>query len=197
MINSVRGEVLEIGLDRVVIDVGGLGYAVSATPNTLATLRRGQQARLATTLVVREDSMTLFGFTGGDERDLFLLLQTVSGIGPRIALATIAVLDPDALRRALSVGDITALTRVPGIGRKGAERLVLELRDKVDAPDAAPALLPGANGGPTEEVVEALIGLGFTAKPAEQAVAAVLAEQAGADASALLRAALSRLGRNR
>jgi Holliday junction DNA helicase RuvA len=197
MINSVRGEVLEIGLDHVVIDVGGLGYAVQATPSTLATLRRGEQARLATTLVVREDSMTLFGFTGGDERDLFLLLQTVSGIGPRIALATIAVLDPDALRRALSEGDITALTRVPGIGRKGAERLVLELRDKVDPPGAAPAVLPGSAGGPPDEVVEALVGLGFTAKPAEQAVAAVLAEQAGADASTLLRAALSRLGRSR
>lgn len=197
MINSVRGEVLEIGLDHVVIDVGGLGYAVQATPNTLAVLRRGEQARLATTLVVREDSMTLFGFTSADERELFLLLQTVSGIGPRIALATIAVLDPDTLRRALVDGDLTALTRVPGIGRKGAERLVLELRDKVDAPGAAPPAPPGAAGGPTDEVVEALVGLGFTAKAAEQAVATVLAEQAGADASTLLRAALSRLGRSR
>ena len=125
MINSVRGEVLEIGLDHVVIDVGGLGYAIQATPNTLATLRRGEQAELATTLVVREDSLTLYGFADHEERDLFLLLQTVSGIGPRIALATIAVLDPDSLRRALSEGDIAALTRVPGIGRKGAERLVL------------------------------------------------------------------------
>jgi holliday junction DNA helicase RuvA len=196
MISSVRGEVLEINLDHVVIDVGGLGYAVQAAPSTLATLRRGEQARLATTLVVREDSLTLFGFTDADERELFLLLQTVSGIGPRIALATIAVLSPDALRRALVDGDLTALTRVPGIGRKGAERLVLELRDKVVAPTAAPALI-AAPAGKNDEVVEALVGLGFTAKPAEQAVAAALAEQADADAATLLRAALSRLGRSR
>ncbi|SHL25530.1 Holliday junction DNA helicase subunit RuvA [Pseudonocardia thermophila] len=197
MINSVRGEVLEIGLDHVVIDVGGLGYAIQATPNTLATLRRGEQAELATTLVVREDSLTLYGFADHEERDLFLLLQTVSGIGPRIALATIAVLDPDSLRRALSEGDIAALTRVPGIGRKGAERLVLELRDKVEPARAAPAAAPGGAAGTSPEVVEALVGLGFPVKPAEQAVAAVLAENADADASTLLRAALSRLGRNR
>lgn len=196
MINSVRGEVLEIGLDHVVVDVNGLGYAVQATPATLATLRRGEPARLATTLVVREDSLTLFGFTDADERELFLLLQTVSGIGPRIALATIAVLDPEALRRALVDGDLAMLTRVPGIGRKGAERLVLELRDKVDRPAAAPALT-AAPGGCADEVVEALVGLGFTAKPAEQAVAAALADEPGADAGTVLRAALARLGRSR
>ncbi|MEJ3654801.1 Holliday junction branch migration protein RuvA [Actinomycetes bacterium KLBMP 9759] len=199
MIHSVRGEVLEIGLDHVVVEVGGVGLAVQATPATLAKLRRGEQARLATTLVVREDSLTLFGFAEAAERELFLLVQTVSGIGPRIALATIAVLDPDALRRALVDGDITTLTRVPGIGRKGAERLVLELRDKVDAP-AAPALLPASSNGGNprrDQVVEALVGLGFTAKPAEGAVDAALALDAEADASVLLRAALSRLGRAR
>ncbi|WP_232663573.1 Holliday junction branch migration protein RuvA [Pseudonocardia sp. TRM90224] len=199
MIHSVRGEVLEIGLDHVVVEVGGVGLAVQATPATLAKLRRGEQARLATTLVVREDSLTLFGFAEAAERELFLLVQTVSGIGPRIALATIAVLDPDTLRRALVDGDITTLTRVPGIGRKGAERLVLELRDKVDAPEA-PALLPASlNGGNPrrDQVVEALVGLGFTAKPAEGAVDAALALDAEADASVLLRAALSRLGRAR
>jgi Holliday junction DNA helicase RuvA len=197
MISSVRGEVLEIGLDHAVVEVGGVGLAVQATPGTLARLRRGEQGRLATALVVREDSLTLFGFADEDERELFGLLQTVSGIGPRIALATLAVLRPDALRRALVDGDIAMLTRVPGIGRKGAERLALELRDKVVAPTAAPTTLPVAGNGANPrraQVVEALIGLGFAAKPAEQAVDAVLAADTGADASVLLRAALTRLG---
>ena len=146
--------------------------------------------------MVREDSLTLFGFADAEERDLFTLLQTVSGVGPRLALATLAVLDPDALRRALADGDATALTRVPGIGRKGAERMVLELRDKVVAPAPVPST-PAAAGGLRDQVVEALLGLGFPAKPAEQAVDAVLAENGGTDASTALRAALSRLGRAR
>jgi holliday junction DNA helicase RuvA len=197
MVSSVRGEVLEIGLDHAVVEVGGVGLAVQATPGTLARLRRGKQGRLATALVVREDSLTLFGFADEEERELFGLLQTVSGIGPRIALATLAVLSPDALRRALVDGDITMLTRVPGIGRKGAERLALELRDKVVAPAAAPAMLPTAVNGANprrDQVVEALVGLGFAAKPAEQTVDRVLTTDADADASALLRAALTRLG---
>jgi holliday junction DNA helicase RuvA len=199
VISSVRGEVLEIGLDHAVVEVGGVGLAVQATPGTLARLRRGEQGRLATALVVREDSLTLFGFADEDERELFGLLQTVSGIGPRIALATLAVLTPDALRRALVDGDLTTLTRVPGIGRKGAERLALELRDKVVAPTAAPAALPSAGNGANprrDRVVEALVGLGFAAKPAEQAVDTVLAGDTAlaGEASALLRAALSRLG---
>jgi Holliday junction DNA helicase RuvA len=185
-------------LDHAVVEVGGAGLAVHATPATLARLRRGEQARLATSLVVREDSLTLFGFADTEERDLFTLLQTVGGVGPRLALATLAVLDPDALRRALADGDATALTRVPGIGRKGAERMVLELRDKVVAPAPAPVpSAPASAGGPRDQVVEALLGLGFPIKPAEQAVDAVLADNGAADASAALRAALSRLGRNR
>ena len=192
MIAAVRGEVLEIGLDHAVVDVGGVGLAVHATPATLAGLRRGAQARLVTSLVVREDSLTLFGFADAEERELFTLLQTVSGVGPRLALATLAVLDPDALRRALADGDATALTRVPGIGRKGAERLVLELRDKVVAPAPVPSA-PAAAGGRGDPVVE----LGFPAKSAEQAVDAVLAENGGTEASTALRAALSRLGRAR
>ncbi|HSU12200.1 MAG TPA: Holliday junction branch migration protein RuvA, partial [Pseudonocardia sp.] len=179
-----------------VVEVGGAGLAVHATPTTLAGLRRGEQARLATSLIVREDSLTLFGFADADERDLFTLLQTVSGVGPRLALATLAVLDPDALRRALADGDATALTRVPGIGRKGAERMVLELRDKVVAPAPAPSA-PASAGSARDQVVEALLGLGFPAKAAEQAVDAVLAENGGTTASAALRAALSHLGRSR
>ena len=203
MIAAVRGEVLDIGLDHAVVDVGGagggVGLAVHATPATLARLRRGEPARLATALVVREDSLTLFGFADADERELFTLLQTVGGVGPRLALATLAVLDADALRRALADGDATALTRVPGIGRKGAERMVLELRDKVTAPTPVPT--PTAAGGPRDQVVEALAGLGFPARAAEQAVDGVLAEHAAdgrsPDASAVLRAALTRLGRSR
>ncbi len=200
LISSVRGDVLSIGLDHAVVEVGGVGLAVQATPNTLATLRRGQQARLATALVVREDSLTLFGFTDDEQRDVFGLLQSVAGIGPRMALATLAVLDPDALATALVEGDVKTLTRVPGIGPKVAQRMVLELKDKVVAPTAAPALVPQRSGGGDprrEQVVDALVGLGFAAKPAEAAVEQALAAEAGSDASALLRAALTALGRGR
>jgi holliday junction DNA helicase RuvA len=199
MISSVRGEVIAIGLDHAVVEVGGVGLAVQATPNTLATLRRGQQARLATALIVREDSLTLFGFTDDEQRDVFGLLQSVAGIGPRMALATLAVLDPDALATALIQGDVKALTRVPGIGPKVAQRMVLELKDKVVAPATAPVLVPQRPGGDPrrEQVVEALVGLGFTARPAEAAVDNALAADAEADAGTLLRAALAALGRAR
>lgn len=202
MIHSVRGPVLEIGLDHAVVEVGGVGLAVHATPATLGGLRRGEESRLATTLVVREESLTLFGFADVEERELFLLLQTVSGIGPRLALATIAVLEPDTLRGALADGDLAVLTRIPGVGRKSAERLVVELRDKVTAPAAAPAGVPAAAAaspvlGVREQVVEALLGLGFPQRSAEQAVDGVLAESPDTGASVLLRSALSSLGRSR
>lgn len=199
MISSVRGEVLAIALDHAVVEVGGVGLAVQATPSTLATLRRGEETRLHTAMVVREDSLTLFGFETADARELFGLLQTVSGIGPRIALATLAVLDPNKLRSALVEGNITVLTQVPGIGRKGAERLTLELRDKVTA-------LPGAPDGPAAvtasaavraEVVEALAGLGFPAKQAELVVDKVLGEDDSATTATVLRASLATLGRKR
>ena len=196
MIAVVRGEVLEIGLDHAVVDVGGVGLAVHATPATLAGLRRGDQARLATSLVVREDSLTLFGFADAEEREIFETVQTVSGVGPRLALAMLAVHTPDGLRRAVLDEDFKALQRVPGIGRKGAERMVLELRDKVVAPAPVPSA-PAAGGGLRDQVVEALLGLGFPVKAAEQAVDAVLAENAEAGAAAALRSALSQLGRNR
>jgi holliday junction DNA helicase RuvA len=219
MIHSVRGPVLAVGLDHAVIEVGGVGLAVHATPATLATLRRGEQAQLATALIVREDSLTLYGFADTETSELFGLLQTVTGVGPRLALATLAVLEPDALRQALADGDLKMLTRVPGIGRKGAERLVVELRDKVAAVPAgagngAGPAVAGSAGPATsgrDHVVEALVGLGFAARQAEQAVDAVLAEGNAAsngasngarngeavDTSAALRAALNRLGRSR
>lgn len=196
MIASVRGEVLEIALDHAVVEVGGVGLAVVAAPGTLAGLRRGEQARLATTLVVREDSLTLFGFADDAQRELFGLLQSVGGIGPRMALATLAVLSPDALTAALHDGDVKTLTRVPGIGQKVAQRMVLELKDKVVAAGPVDVAAPAGSGHPRrDEVVEALVGLGFTARPAEAAVDAALAAAADADSAALLRRALTSLGR--
>lgn len=200
MISSVRGEVLTVGLDHAVIEVGGVGLAVFATPATLATLRRGTSARLATALVVREESLTLFGFVDDDQRDMFGLLQSVAGIGPRMALATLAVLDPDPLSHALIGGDVAALTRVPGIGPKVAQRMVLELKDKVAVPGrVAPGVAaPGASGNPRrDQVVEALLGLGFPVKPAETAVDEALVASGDADASTLLRSALATLGGSR
>jgi Holliday junction DNA helicase RuvA len=203
VISSVRGQVLSIELDHAVVEVGGgVGLAVHAVPATLATLRRGEQARLATSLVVREDSLTLYGFADAVTRELFVLLQTVSGVGPRLALAMLAVLEPDTLRTALAQGDLAVLTRVPGIGRKGAERLVVELRDRVGvlAPVASgPATRAG--GAVRTQVTEALVGLGFAARQAELAVDAVLAEadpgSEPAATSEVLRSVLTRLGRNR
>ena len=203
MIASVRGVVLTVALDHAVIEVGGVGLAVRTTPGTLATLRRGETARLATTLVVREDSLTLFGFATDAAKELFELVQSVSGVGPKIALALLAVLDPEQLRVALAGGDTTALMRAPGIGRKGAERLVLELRDKV-GPVGAPAAPAAAAAGFKPQLVEALTGLGFSAKQSEDALVAVGAgtdaNETGSDendVAIVLRRALSHLGRSR
>ncbi|TDV48913.1 Holliday junction branch migration protein RuvA [Actinophytocola oryzae] len=198
MISRVRGTVLSVGLDHVVIEVGGVGLMVTATPATLATLRTGHEAALETTLVVREDSLTLFGFAEPHARELFNLLLTVSGIGPRIAMATLAVLDPNQLRAALGEGNIAVLTQVPGIGRKGAERLIIELRDKVGSLAAVTAeSVATGNGAVRGSVVEALTGLGFPAKQAEQAVDGVLAENGTSDTPTVLRRALATLGRKR
>ncbi|QXW02976.1 MULTISPECIES: Holliday junction branch migration protein RuvA [Rhodococcus] len=198
MIASVRGEVLDIALDHAVIEAAGVGYRVNATPVTLGALHRGSEARLFTTMIVREDSMTLYGFSDLESKDLFSLLQTVSGVGPRLAMATLAVLEPDALRRALSEGNLTALTRVPGIGKRGAERMVVELRDKVDAvPTTAGVSGAVAANAIRDQIVEALEGLGFPLKQAEQATDSVLAETPGATTSVALRSALSLLGKTR
>ncbi|OBI09442.1 Holliday junction branch migration protein RuvA [Mycobacterium scrofulaceum] len=197
MIASVRGEVLEVALDHAVIEAAGVGYRVNATPSTLATLRTGTEARLITAMVVREDSMTLYGFIDAETRDLFLTLLTVSGVGPRLAMATLAVHDAAALRQVLHDSDVVALTRVPGIGKRGAERMVLELRDKVGAVSAgAPASVMNGHAvrGP---VVEALVGLGFAVKQAEEATDKVLATEQNATTSGALRAALSMLGKSR
>jgi Holliday junction DNA helicase RuvA len=197
MIASVRGEVLDIALDHVVIEAGGVGYKVMVTPATLATLRRGTEARLITAMIVREDSQTLYGFPDSDARDLFSTLLGVSGVGPKIALATLAVYDATALRQALADGDVTALTRVPGIGKRGAERMVLELRDKI-GPVAGGAGLAAATGHAVRTpVVEALVGLGFAVRQAEEATDKVLAGDPDANTQSALRAALSLLGKTK
>ncbi|QCB93671.1 Holliday junction branch migration protein RuvA [Cellulomonas shaoxiangyii] len=203
MIASVHGTVLTVRLDAAVVEVGGVGMLVQATPTTLAGLRVGTAARLFTSLVVREDSLTLFGFADADERDVFEVLQTVTGVGPRLALAMLAVHTPDGLRRAVAEEDLAALMRVPGIGRKGAQRIVLELGDRLGAP--APAA-----GGPArsaaaadhrEQVVDALVGLGWPLRAAQDAVAGVLdggSEPVGAEeVPGVLRAALRVLGGSR
>lgn len=194
MIASVRGMVEAVRLDSAVVEVGGVGMRVQAAPATLAGLRLGAEARLSTSLVVREDSLTLYGFADDDEREVFEILQTVSGVGPRLALAVLAVHRPDELRTAVAAQDIVALTRVPGIGRKGAQRILLELGDKLGpARDGLPAAPVARDSQP--EVVDALVQLGWSTKPAEEAVAAVLAEpDAQRDVAAVLRAALLHLG---
>ena len=200
MIASVAGVVQHAGLDRVVIVVGGVGMLVHTTPSTAGACRVGGEAQLATTLVVREDSLTLFGFATPDERDMFETVQSVSGVGPRIALAMISVMGPDDLRRALSSGDTKSLTTVPGIGPKSAQRLVLELKDKVGMPSASSAggaMTPGpgtARVGWSDQVTSALIGLGYSAKQAADVVDQVAqANPDESNVSVLLRLALRSL----
>ncbi|MDO8107820.1 Holliday junction branch migration protein RuvA [Isoptericola sp. b441] len=197
MIATVSGRVAALRLDAAVIEVGGLGLLVQATPATLATLRHGEPARLATSMVVREDSLTLFGFADDDERDVFEQVQTVSGIGPRLALAMLAVHSPEALRAAVAGEDLAALQRVPGIGRKGAQRLVLELADRLGPP--GPATVPEpARQDRRGEVVEALVGLGWPQKVAQLAVdTAVPDSEPVTDVAGVLRAALRGLGGSR
>lgn len=199
MIASLRGPVAHVGLDHVVLEVGGVGMLVHTTPATAAACHRGQEASLATTLVVREDSLTLYGFGSPAERDMFETVQTVSGVGPRLALAMLSVMGPDQLAAALSSGDAKALTAIPGIGAKSAQRLVLELRDKVGAvrtgagPDAPAPVVPGEEPW-RGQVAEALVGLGWSAKQAGDAVERVAGSApADADIAALLRLALREL----
>jgi Holliday junction DNA helicase RuvA len=192
-----------------VIEVGGVGLLVQATPGTLAGLRTGERARVATSLVVREDALTLYGFASDDERDVFELVQTCSGVGPRLALAMLASFSPDGLRQAIAAEDVAALTRVPGIGRKGAQRIVLELAGRLGSPAAPAGVLgpaPGAGAAAgaaglwRDQVRAGLVNLGWPARDAEQAIAAVAADLAASpdgdvDVSVALRAALRKLSR--
>ncbi len=198
MIAFVRGQVATVGLTSAVVEVGGVGLELMCTPGTLATLRPGQATTLPTSMVVREDSLTLFGFLDDDERSTFELVQTASGVGPKLAQAMIAVLSPEDLRTAVAHEDVKTLTRVPGIGQKGAQRIILELRDRIGAPTGH-AGVPAAVAAQADwrgQVQQGLVGLGWSVKEADQAVEAVSSEAGDApDVGALLRSALRTLSR--
>ena len=219
MIAHLDGLVTAVVPDGAVIDVGGVGLLVQCSPGTLAELRPGERGRVATSLVVRDDALTLYGFGSDDERNTFELLQTASGIGPRLALAMLATFSPDELRRAVAAADVTALTRVPGVGRKGAQRIVLELAGRLGSPGegdqagqpSGPAggwlTVPAGAGVLTwrDQVRTGLVNLGWQARDADQAIAVIepeLAPEGGTgpvpaevDVAAALRAALRVLGR--
>jgi len=177
VIASVRGTVLAVTGDAAVVEVGGVGLAIQCIPSTLATLRTGAEARLATSLIVREDSLTLFGFATDDERGIFETLQGVTGVGPRLAQAVLATHSPDAVRSAVATEDVGALMLVAGVGRKGAQRLVLELKDKLGttATSATVLRLPGRDGPGLwrDQLRAALIGLGWSGREVDEALAAV------------------------
>jgi Holliday junction DNA helicase RuvA len=203
MIAFVRGVVSSVRPTEAVVDVGGIGLAVQCTPGTTAELRVGAQAQLAASLVVREDSLTLYGFATDDERTVFELVQTASGVGPRLAQAMLSVHSPDDLRRAVAMEDLAALTKVPGIGKKGAQRLVIELKDKLGAATGGVPAQGGVSavpaGGWQEQVRGALLGLGWSARDADAAVEQIapLAAENGhqADVPSLLKAALRTLAK--
>jgi Holliday junction DNA helicase RuvA len=199
VIASISGTVAGLTPHGAVVTVGGVGLAVLTTPGTRARLRTGEEAFLATSLVVREDSLTLYGFETADERDLFELLQSASGVGPKVAQAVLTVHTPDALRRAVTTEDLTALCLVPGIGRKGAQRMVLELKEKIAQTPAGVSAGAGRLAGDSpwrELLTDALTGLGWSQARADEVVVRLAAEHLDADKSdvpALLREALSML----
>lgn len=201
MIASLSGTVAALGPTSAVVETGGVGLLALCSPGTLAHLRIGQRATLFTALVVREDSLTLFGFATADEREFFELLLTATGVGPKLAQAALAVLSPDELRHAIATENLVVLCKVPGIGRKGAQRIVLELKDKINAVGLVAE--PGAPTLPGQavwrgQVAQGLVGLGWALKDAEAAcdeVEPLLAEQPDLGVPALMRAALLTLAR--
>lgn len=187
MIALVRGTVLQRTASGIVIDLHGLGLVLACTPRALAAAVVGTEAALHTSLVVREDQWQLFGFIDAEERDAFELLQSVTGIGPRIALAAVSTLEPERLAQAIAADDVDALTKIPGIGKKGAARMCVELKDRVGrAPVSA---------GWRTSVRDALVGLGWSATSAESAVDAVAADNPNPEVADALRLALQVLGR--
>jgi Holliday junction DNA helicase RuvA len=201
MIAQLTGVVAQVGPTSAVIEVGGFGVQAACSPNTVAGLRLGQRATLATSLVVREDSLTLYGFASADEREFFELLLTATGVGPKLAQAALAVLSPDELRRAIATENLLQLCKVPGIGRKGAQRMVIELKDKVNTVGLADE--PVAAAGPAPEawrgqVSQGLQGLGWSAKDADAAcddVAHLTRDDPQVNVAVLMRAALQTLAR--
>lgn len=195
MIASVRGRVLEVGLNSVVVEVGGVGLDLRCTPETLSTLRKGHEVAMPTSLVVREDSLTLFGFADSEEKELFELLQTASGVGAKTALTMLACLSPNLLRTSIASEDVKMLTRVPGIGQKGAQRIILELKDRIGVSAATIAAAAPVSTW-EQQVHTGLVGLGWSVREADAAVAAVRDEVTDpVDVGALLRAALRTLGK--
>jgi holliday junction DNA helicase RuvA len=197
MIAFVRGEVAAVSVTSAVLEVGGVGLELMCTPGTLATLRPGQPATLPTSMVVREDSLTLFGFLDDDEKATFELVQTASGVGPKLAQAMLACLSPDDLRAAVAGDDVKTLTRVPGIGQKGAQRIILELKDRLGAPTGVAGRVAAGPVAPWRaQVHQGLVGLGWSARDADQAVESVSPEAGDQpDVGALLRAALRTLSK--
>jgi holliday junction DNA helicase RuvA len=200
MIASLNGRVLSVGPMSAVVEVGGLGVLALCSPNTVAGLRVGQHTTLATSLIVREDSLTLYGFASSDEREFFELLLTASGVGPKLAQAALAVLSPDELRQAIASENLVQLCKVPGVGRKGAQRIVLELRDKINTVSVAeaPAGSRQEAGAWRDQVASGLQGLGWSAKDAEAACAEVeylAREDPQLNVAALMKAALQTLAR--
>ncbi len=172
MIAQLTGTVRHLTTEKVVLEVGGVGYAISLTPRTSLQIVMGAALTLSTTLVVREDSLTLFGFLDPHERDIFETLQSVSGIGPKVALAITGALTPDELAQAITAEDIKTIEKVPGIGKKGAQRLILELKGKLVS-DSAPQFI-SSHHGVRDQLLAALTGLGFSAKESDLAINASL-----------------------
>jgi Holliday junction DNA helicase RuvA len=200
MIASLSGTVLQVGPTSAVVEVGGLGVLALCTPGTVAGLRVGQRTTLATSLVVREDSLTLYGFASTDEREFFELLLTATGVGPKLAQAALAVLPPDQLRAAIATENLVQLTKVPGVGRKGAQRMVIELKDKINAVGLADEPHTSDSVQPVwrEQVAQGLVGLGWSAKDADAActeVEPLVAEDPQVSVAVLMRAALRALAR--
>jgi Holliday junction DNA helicase RuvA len=195
MIGSLTGTVAEVRPSgsggEIELDVGGVGYLVMVPTSLLAELRVGETIRLMTHMVVREDSMTLYGFSEPDRRQMFMHLLGVSGVGPKLARAMLSAMDPLALARAVASGDVGALTSVPGVGKRGAERMILELKEKL----AGPAEIASGSGSKVSEVREALVGLGYTPAEAREALDHIGAAASEASVEDLVRAALKELSR--
>ena len=177
MISLVNGVVRSIGSEKIVVEVGGVGLAVSVTSQTGSQLNIGVPVQLFTTLIVREDALTLFGFLDEESRSTFELVQTVTGIGPKVALAIMGSHSPQTLAAAIAQEDISAIEKVPGIGRKGAQRLILELKGKITDFGNAPR---SSHHQPVwrEQLTSALVSLGFSAKDSDAAINSVVAEYA-------------------
>jgi holliday junction DNA helicase RuvA len=195
MIVSLRGRLREKGATLAWIDAGGVGYGVQISLSTYEALPRvGEEVELLTTQVVREDSLQLFGFASREERRLFDLLMTVSGVGPKVALAVLSGLRPEALTRSIRENDVGALTTVSGVGRKTAERILVDLRDKLGGEPPTTAAASGSMGGAFEDAVGALISLGFPRPAAVKAVQGV-AENGSLPIEEWVRRALAAVGK--